>query len=498
MVISSNVCSRDFSHGFLSGLSRSDLSSSSPGLLRGLFSGLFRSCLDCTLMQNITMQNATQNRLIVNLLRAISLLCLMLSAFAVNATPDIQTWKTANGAKVLFVPAPEIPMLDIRVVFDAGSARDAGLSGLAVLTNGLLSEGAAGKTAQQIAEAFESVGAQIDYAVGRDMATIGVRSLTEPRYLDFAIKSLQQVLNQPDFPEKAFQRELSRMKVAVKARQQSPADLAGEAFNKAVFGDHPYAFPTSGSDQSLSKITLADVRQFYKNYYVASNAIVVVVGNVERQQAEEIVSVVVSALPVGEKPPALPEVKPLTEAKKIVIDYPSAQTHIYVGQPGVKRGDKDYFALYVANHPFGGSGFTSRLVEVVRQEHGLAYSVSSYFSPLRQKGAFAMGMQTKTEQTEQALNLLNHELIKYVKYGPEEDELAASLSNISGGFPLKVDSNSKLLAYIAMIGFYDLPLDYLDNFIANVKAVDVKKINDALTRRIHPDKMVTVIVGRQK
>jgi len=423
--------------------------------------------------------------------------CLLLASVAVNATPQIQTWQTENGAKVLFVPAKEIPMLDVRIVFDAGSARDAGISGLAVLTNGLLAEGAAGKSSQQIAEAFESVGAQIENDASRDMAVLGVRSLTESRYLTSAVKMLQEVLTQPDFPQGAFLRELNRMKVAVKARQQSPSALAGEAFNKAVFGDHPYALPVTGTEQSLEKITLDDIRAFYKQYYVASNATVAIVGNVERWQAEEIVKAVMSALPVGEKAPGLPEVKSLTEAKKIVIDYPSAQTHIYVGQSGIKRGDDDYFTLYVANHPFGGSGFSSRLVEVVREEHGLAYSVYSYFSPLRETGTFAMGMQTKTEQTQQALSLLDQELKKYVSKGPEKDELAASMSNITGGFPLNIDSNSKLLEYLAMIGFYDLPIDYLDNFIDNIKAVDVKKINDALKRRVHPDKMVTVIVGKQ-
>ncbi len=433
-----------------------------------------------------------------NSIKVFASLCLMLISAAVYATPDIQTWKTENGAKVLFVPAPEIPMLDVRIVFDAGSARDAGISGLALLTNGLLTEGAAGKTAKQIAEIFESVGAQIDYEATRDMALVGVRSLTESRYLSAAIEGLKQVLTQPDFPRDAFQRELDRMKVAVKARQQSPSALAAEAFNKAVFGDHPYASPTSGTKESLDKLTLDDVVKFYKQYYVANNATVVLVGNVERWQAEEIVNAVVSNLPAGEKASALPEVKPLTEAEQVVIDYPSAQTHIFVGQPGMKRGDKDYYALYVANHPFGGSGFSSRLVEVIREERGLAYSVYSYFSPLREKGVFAMGMQTKTEQTEQALNLLNQQLKKYIEEGPDEDELAASMSNITGGFPLKIDSNGKLLEYIAMIGFYDLPIDSLDHFIDNIKSVDVEKVNDVLARRLQPDKMVTVIVGKQQ
>jgi len=430
-------------------------------------------------------------------MRSFSLMVLLFSSFTVTATPQIQTWQTENGAKVLFVPAKEIPMLDVRIVFDAGTARDAGLSGLSVLTNGLLSEGAAGKTSQQVAEAFEEVGAEIEYSASRDMALVGVRSLTESRYLGSAIETLKQVLTQPDFPQDAYQRELNRMKIGVKARKQSPSALASKAFNEAVFGDHPYASPASGTRESLEKMTLEKVRAFYKQYYVANNATVAIVGNVDRWQAEEIVKAVVSALPAGEKAAPLPEVKPLTEAKKIVIDYPSTQTHIFVGQPGTKRGDADYFSLYVANHPFGGSGFTSRLVDVIREDNALAYSVYSYFSPLREAGPFTMGMQTKTDQTEQALELLNQQLKKYVEEGPEKDELAASMSNITGGFPLKIDSNSKLLGYIAMIGFYDLPIDYLDNFLGNIRDVDVKMINDALKRRIHPDKLVTVVVGKQ-
>ncbi len=435
-----------------------------------------------------------RTKMLIKLFLSLSLLVVTITA---NATPKIQTWQTKNGANVLFIPAKEIPMLDVRIVFDAGSARDKELSGLAVLTNGLLSEGAAGKNAQQIAEIFESVGANINYDALRDMALIGVRSLTEPRYLTPALDGLRQVLTQADFPEDAFQRELKRMQISVKAREQSPAALASEAFNKAVYGDHPYATPISGTKASLDKITLADIRAFYKQYYVAHNATVAIVGNVNRQQAEKIVEALVSALPEGERAAPLPAVKQLTEAKTIKIDYPSAQTHIYMGQPGTKRGDDDYFSLYLANHPFGGSGFASRLVEVIREQHGLVYSVYSGFSPMRELGTFSMGMQTKTEQTEKALSLLKQELEKYVASGPEEKEFDESVSNITGGFPLNIDSNSKLLGYIAMIGFYGLPIDYLDNFIGNIKAVDIDAINDALSRRIHPDKMVTVIVGKQ-
>ncbi len=419
----------------------------------------------------------------------------ILSGSQAYATPQIQTW-TTNGAKVLFVPATSIPILDVRITFDAGSARDNGLSGLAVLTNGLLAEGAAGLSSQEIAENFESVGAQFGNDALRDMALVSIRSLVDERYLKPALNTFEKVLTQPDFSETTFQRELNRMKVAVRASEQSPADIASKAFYKAIYGDHPYASPVSGDRESLEKISLQDVRDFYKKYYVASNATITIVGAIERAQAETIARELVQALASGQKAPPLAVPAPLTEAQTIHIEYPSTQSHIYVGQLGVKRGDKDYFALYMANHPFGGSGFSSRLVEVVREEHGLAYSVYSYFSPMRETGPFMMGMQTRNDQVEQALDLLDQELRKYLRDGPDMDELIASKSNITGSFPLNLDSNSKLMGYISMMGFYDMPMDYLEHFIENVRAVELADINDALSRRLDADRMVTVVVGK--
>ncbi len=411
------------------------------------------------------------------------------------ASPEIQRWQTDKGARVLFVPANDLPMMDVRVVFDAGSARDNGISGLAALTNGLLAEGAGGLSAQQLAEDFESVGAQLENDSLRDMGLVGVRSLTEPVYLNKAISTLAKVLTQPDFKQKEFERELARMKVSVEARKQSPADIASETFYRELYGEHPYAAPSGGTEESLNRITLDDIRAFYKQYYVARNAVLVIVGDLTRSQAEAVVDQLMSGLAEGEKPAPLPEVPALEVAKEIRIAYPSTQSHIYVGQPGIKRGDVDYFPLYVANHTLGGSGFASRLMDSIREQRGLAYSVYSYFSPMREAGPFMMGMQTKLDQTEEAIGLLRSELDRFIKEGPTAAELEASVSNITGSFPLNLDGNSKLLSYLAMMGFYELPSDYLQTFVAKVRAVDVPTINEALKRRLDQSKMVTVIVG---
>jgi zinc protease len=413
----------------------------------------------------------------------------------VYAVPEIQSWTTAKGVKVLFVENNMLPMVDVRIVFDAASSRDGELPGLAKLTNGLLAEGAAGMGAQQLAESFESVGAQFDNDALRDMAYVGVRTLTEEQYMNMAISTLADVLVRPDFPQDAFERELARMKVAVEARRQSPSEIAMEAFFKAVYAEHPYALPVGGTEQSLQSITPQDIRAFYRQYYVASNAITVIVGAVDRITAERMVDTLFEGLPLGSRPEPLPPVPDLAQAKTVKVDFPSKQSHIYVGQPGMKRNDEDFFKLYVANHPFGGSGFASRLVQSVREDRGLAYSVSSYFSPMRERGPFLMSLQTRADQADEALSLLISELDEYVSTGPGEDELKDSVSNITGSFPLGLDSNSKLLGFLAMIGFYDLAEDYMQTYIDNIRKVDRNDIRDVLNNRIDVDNMVTVIVG---
>ena len=428
----------------------------------------------------------------------IARLCFLLipvAAVNAHATPDIQSWTTEQGARVFFIENQMLPMVDVRIVFDAAGSRDGELPGLAMLTNGLLAEGAAGMDAQQLAESFESVGAQFDNDALRDMAYVGVRTLTNEQYLSTAISTLAVVLVRPDFPQDAFERELARMKVAVEARKQSPSDIAQEAFFKAVYAEHPYALPSGGTEESLQSITMQDISAFYSQYYVASNAITVIVGAVDRIAAEGMVDTLFEGLPQGSKPEPLPPVPDLAQAKTVKVDFPSKQSHIYVGQPGMKRNDEDFFKLYVANHPFGGSGFASRLVQSIREDRGLAYSVGSYFSPMREKGPFMMSLQTRADQTDEALSLLISELDKYVSTGPDKDELEDSVSNITGSFPLSMDSNSKILGFLAMIGFYDLAEDYLQTYIDNIRKVDRNAIRDVLKSRIDVDNMVTVIVG---
>ena len=299
----------------------------------------------------------------------------------------------------------------------------------------------------------------------------------------------------PDFPEDALERKRSQMLIAIKAKEQSPAAIAKDAFMSAIYQSHPYGQPSDGNEVSIKAITRKDVVSFYNKFYTAKNSMIAIVGAIDRKSAEEISEDIVNALQDGEKVSLLSKVKDLDDSKNIFIEYPSTQTHILVGQPGVKRGDADYFPLYVGNHILGGGGMVSRLFEEVREKRGLSYSVYSYFNPMLFKGPFIAGLQTKTDQSDEAISVVLENIKNYIELGPTEEELISAKKNIIGGFPLRADSNSKILNYLVVIGYYKLPLDYLRTFNTNVEAVTIEHIKDAFKRRLTVDKLVTVKVG---
>ncbi len=408
----------------------------------------------------------------------------------------IQTWKSSKGAKVMFVHAPQLPMIDIRLVFNAGSARDKAQSGIAQLTNTMLSQSAGQWSTDEIAERFEEVGARFSTSALRDMAIISLRSLTDKKLLAQAIETFKVVVSQPAFKPNEVKRQKAQQLIAIQNQLQSPGSIASKAFYAAIFKGHPYAQPTIGTKDIVSAISIDGLKEFYKRYYVANNLTIAIVGDVDQKQADTLVEEITADLMSGKAAEKLPELAMPKKAQKIHKEYAATQTHILVGQPGMKRGDDDYYSLYVGNHILGGSGFGSRIMQEIREKRGLAYSSYSYFAPMLGVGPFIMGLQTRNENTQQALDILDKLLREFIAQGPTAEELNHSKKNITGGFPLRIDSNKDITEYLAVIGFYNLPLDYLNTFNDKVNAVTVDMIKDAFKRRIHPDKLITVTVGK--
>jgi zinc protease len=433
------------------------------------------------------------NSKLVKLIGAAALCCI---SSIVCATPNIQHWQSASGAKVLFVEDHDIPMLDVAVTLQAGSSFDpADKSGVAGMAHGLLDAGAEGLSEDEISRGMADIGAQFGGGFDQDRSSISLRTLSSAAESDKALDIMARVLQHPVFPEAILVREKVRLIAALKEAETKPESIAEKAFQKAVYGTHPYALLGSGEVDSVEKITVQDLSNFYRGHYQAAHAVVAIMGDATRAQAEAIAQQLTSQLPSSAAPSALPKVVMEIAASEQRIPHPASQSHILIGAPGVTRGDPDYFPLYVGNYILGGGGFVSRLMNEVREKKGLAYSVYSYFMPLKQPGVFQIGLQTKKEQADEALQLARKTLANFIALGPTEKELLAAKQNIIGGFPLRIDSNRKILDYLSVIGFYDLPLTYLDDFTHNVDRVTVAQIRDAFARHINPQAMATVIVG---
>nr|HRM71086.1 pitrilysin family protein [Thauera phenylacetica] len=310
--------------------------------------------------------------------------------------------------------------------------------------------------------------------------------------LDAAVELAATLLARPDFPADVLERERSRAIAGLREALTKPATLAARQFNAALYAGHPYGHDST--PESLAAIGREDLIDFHRLHYGARRAAVAIVGDVDRAAAERIAIRLTADLPATEAAAPLPAPAPTT-AQVFRIPHPSAQAHILVGQPGMAREDADYFPLLVGNYVLGGGGFVSRLTAEVREKRGFAYSVYSALSPQQVAGPFQIGLQTRGGQAEEALAVVRATLAGFLADGPSAEELQAAKDNLVNGFGLRLDSNAKLLDYVSMIGFYRLPLDWLERYPQQVAAVDVDAVREAWQRRIRPEQLVTVIAG---
>ena len=426
---------------------------------------------------------------------ALSLIASLLSLLSIHAMAGVKIahWVAPSGANVYFVETHDLPMVDVQVDFPAGSAFDpVGKSGVASLTQGMLDSGAGTFDEEQLAERIDDLGAQLSGSVDNDRAGLALRSLSSVTEREAALSLMQTILTQPTYPETALVREKARSIAALQEAETRPDAIAAKRFAAAIYPNHPYGI--SPSVDSVKAITRDDLVAFHRDHYVASRAVVSIIGDVSRAEAEAIAQRLTGGLPATSAMTDLPAISQ-PQATTIRVAHPAAQSHIYVGMPGVRRGDPDYFPLLVGNYTLGGGGFVSRLMEEVREKRGYAYSVYSAFMPRKLEGPFQIGLQTKREQSGDALKVVNQVLAGFLKSGPTPDELKAAKQNLVDGLALRLDSNAELLGYLSLIGFYGLPLDYLNTFQARVNAVTAQQVRDAFARHVQPDHLVTVIVA---
>ncbi len=431
-------------------------------------------------------------------LRLSWIVCSLMVAVLPTQAAELMRWTRSDGARVMYIESRSNPILDIKVEFDAGSRWDpAGKAGLAEMTASLLDSGTTKMNEERIREALADVAASLSSSVDADRAGLYLRTLSTPKERQQAVAVMADVLAHPRFAEAVLAREKARVIEGLRQQDTDPADLARRRLMLAMYGSHPYARDAMQSIQSIRSIRSEDLSQFWRRHYAASQAVVTVVGDVSREEADALASLLLTALPrTGADVAPVPVVQPMSSTTQH-FEHSASQAAIYMGMPLLTRKDPDYFPLLVGNYVLGGGGFDSRLMRELRDKRGYTYGASSYMNPMVAAGEFVVGFSTQRDQAEPALKVAQSVLSTFIDSGPTKQELDQAKNNMIGGFPLRFDSNRKLLEFAAVIGFYDLPTSFLDDYPQKVAAVSVEAVKDAFQRRVHLDQWQTVVVGVQ-
>jgi zinc protease len=414
--------------------------------------------------------------------------------------PQVESFQTRSGATVLFVAAPELPIVDIRLTFDAGSARDGSirpqLFGLASLTAQLLDEGTSTQSTDDIAARFEALGVQYSAAAYRDMFTIDLRSLATPQLLDPAIEQLLALLKDAQFPQSSIDRVFQNAAIGQRQREESPSSVANIRFWRELYGTHPYAEPSSGTQASLKQITREDLLAFKSKFLVARNLNIAITGRLTLKQAKQLAEQLTKALPKGEPAPALPDPLPTTQARLVHVPFGSSQTHVMIGQLGVKRDNPDLPTLSVGNEILGGGDFNALLMKELREKRGLTYGAYSGFSAMRSRGPFSISYSTRADQARQSIDVAKQTLAQFLQQGVSDAVVQEAKEGILNSYPLSLSSNQNINGFLAMMGFYRLPTTYLADYPKQIEQVNAAAIQRAFMQYVQPDTLLTVVVGQ--
>ncbi|PYY66772.1 peptidase M16, partial [Pseudomonas jessenii] len=343
-------------------------------------------------------------------------------------------------------------------------------------------------------QGFEGLGADFGNGAYKDMAIASLRSLSARDKREPALQLFAEVIGKPTFPADSLDRIKNQMLAGFEYQKQNPGKLASLELMSRLYGDHPYAHSSDGTAKSVPAITAAQLRAFHQKAYAAGNVVIALVGDLSRAEAEAIAAQVSNALPKG---PALPKIAQPVEPKASVghIEFPSKQTNLMLAQLGIDRDDPDYAALSMGNQILGGGGFGTRLMSEVREKRGLTYGVYSGFTPMQARGPFMINLQTRAEMSEGTLKLVQDVLADYLKTGPTEKELDDAKRELAGSFPLSTASNADIVGQLGAIGFYNLPLSHLEDFMQQSQALTVEQVKAAMNKHLSTDKMVIVSAG---
>jgi zinc protease len=422
-----------------------------------------------------------------------------IAAFAPRAHAlEIKRMRLSNGAVLLVSQEHQLPMVTASIAFDAGARRDpAGKAGLAALTARCLGQGTKELSAADFNQKVDFMGSSVGVGASRDYAVAGFTSLK--KYQSNTLALMAGILTEPGLRDADIERKRAETIAEIRAQEEEPGYTASVAFQKALFGDTPYGHPQDGTAESVAKLTPDDVRGFYHEYYKLGSAVIAVTGDVRADEVKASLEKALSAPGGTVAPQAAPPATPLPKGLDAkLIDRSVQQANIIMGFGGIARANPDFYKLQVMNYIFGGGGFASRLVQIVRSEHGLAYSIGSVVDAGKFPGAYGIRLQTKNASANEAVKLILEQMRAIQEHPVTDAELDGAKKFLIGSFPLKFDRQSAIAGFMLGIELDHLGLDYADRYPKLIEAVSKQDVQAMARKYLHPDAILLVAVANLK
>ena len=409
---------------------------------------------------------------------------------------DVKRTVLPNGLTLLQVERHNLPTVMATLLVKAGPSAEApDKAGLANLTAELLTEGTKTRKASDISDAIEFIGGSLRVSAESDYTTISLSILKKDVERGFEILS-DTVLN-PVFREEEIKRKKELIKGSLKQSEENPSFVASKAFKKAVFGDLSYGRLVEGSIETIDALTREEIVRFHDRYYRPNNAVLSVVGDLTDAELASLVKRFLSEWKAAEVPRFTPPPGPIPERKMILVDRDLTQASIIVGQAGISRDNPDYYAFSVMNYILGGGGFSSRLMQTVRDELGLAYDIHSLLFPYKYAGLFEVGVQTKNRSANTVISEIVKQIEKISSVAVSDQELKDAQAYLTGSFPRRLDTNRKIADFLVAVEFYGLGLDYIEKYPQYIHAVTKEDVLGAAKKYLDAERYVLVVVGKQ-
>jgi zinc protease len=370
-------------------------------------------------------------------------------------------------------------------------------AGLANLTAELLMEGTKHRKSTDVSEEVEFLGASLDTSVSSDYTTVTLSVLK--RDINKGFELFSDILLNPVFTQQEIERKKDLIKGSLKQREEDPSFVAERTFRTEVFGEHSYGRLKEGSGETIDNIKREDLIKFFSDYFLPNNSILSIAGNLTGEELNALVERYLDNWTRADLPLMVPKVfdeKNTTRVKK--IDKDLTQANIILGHIGISRNDPDYYAVSVMNYIFGGGGFSSRLMQSIRDKMGLAYDVNSFFSLNKEKGMFQIEVQTKNESAGLVISEIVKQMARIRKERVSDEELSDAKSYLTGSFMRRLDTNRKIADFLAFVEFYNLGLDYIDKYPAYINSVTKEDVLRVARKYLNPENYVLVVVANQE